>query len=134
MENSVRKSGVITALFGLLIALVMGSVPAQATVPPSHCFNDVYLGVPVVICVIDVNDDGIIDENDLKIIIPIARVLSDNKLTIDELNVLVKALDDLDIDIKNVSVLNNTVVNVLNGFSPVVTITGPLVVVPCGCP
>jgi hypothetical protein len=127
MENSVRKSGVITALFGLLIALFMSSAPAQATVPPSQCHNGTLLGAAVVICEIDINDDGVLNGNDIKVIIPVSGVLSGNKLVL-----LASALDNLTIDVSHIDidVLTNAVVNVINGD---VNITGPLVVLPCGC-
>ena len=123
-----KTFGAVAALFGLMATLLLGVASAQATTPPSHCNNGTWLGVAAIVCEIDINDDGVLNGNDVKVIIPISRVLNGN-----EINILTAALDDINVDVSDLVKVTSTTVSVLNYFSPSVIITGPLVVLPCGC-
>lgn len=127
-----RTLGAVAALFGLLATLLLGTAAANATTPPSHCYNGTYLGLAAVICEIDINDDGVLNGNDIKVIIPLS-VLNHSQL-----NLLVVELDkvtgvSVPIDIGDITILKDVVVNVYDlidlNLDPDV-----IVVVPCGCP
>lgn len=62
-------------------------MPVRAGRPPpgprlSHCNNGTCLGVAAIVCEIDINDDGVLNGDDVKVIIPISRGLSDNEINI----------------------------------------------------
>jgi hypothetical protein len=116
----------------MLFALIAGSASgAQATVPPSHCYNGTYLGLAAVVCEIDINDDGVLNGNDVKVIIP-GKILSSN-----ELNILTAKLDDVvvnvPITIGDITILKDVTVDVLKDFN-IVILPDVVVVLPCGCP
>ncbi|HEY0639083.1 MAG TPA: hypothetical protein VGD67_15640 [Pseudonocardiaceae bacterium] len=125
-----KTMGAVAALFAMMATLLLGTATAQATTPPSHCYNTGSV-VNVIVCEIDVDDNGIIDGNDVKVLIPVIGNLSHNDLV-----VLAQVLDDLNIGLKDIDidVLNGVVVEVLENAENLVVINGPLVVLPCGCP
>ena len=124
--------GSFAAVFAMMVALIAGSASgAQATVPPSHCYNGTYLGLAAVVCEIDINDDGVLNNNDVKVIIP-GKILSSN-----ELNILTAKLDDVVVNVPitvgDITILKDVTVDVLKDFD-IVILPDVVVVLPCGCP
>lgn len=105
-----KTMGALAALFAIMATLLLGTATAQATTPPSQCQNTGLINV-IVVCDIDVDDNGVLNGNDIKVLIPVVGNLSNN-----DLNDLVSVLDDLDLDLKNidVNVLSNILQDVID--------------------